>query len=74
MTGTGETRALWITGPEEAEICVTQIAPGPDECVIETLFSGISRGTERLVFQNRVPASEHQTMRAPFQEGDFPTP
>ena len=74
MTRQDTTRALWITGPEQAEICTTQVAPGADDCVIETLFSGISRGTERLVFENRVPASEHQTMRAPLQEGAFPFP
>jgi threonine dehydrogenase-like Zn-dependent dehydrogenase len=38
------------------------------------LWSGISRGTERLVFAGEVPASEHARMRAPLQEGDFPFP
>jgi threonine dehydrogenase-like Zn-dependent dehydrogenase len=42
--------------------------------VVRALFSGISRGTEALVFQGRVPASEHQRMRAPFQAGEFPAP
>ncbi|MDM7457986.1 MAG: zinc-binding alcohol dehydrogenase [Paracoccus sp. (in: a-proteobacteria)] len=37
-------------------------------------WSGISRGTERLVLSGRVPQSEHQRLRAPFQEGDFPFP
>ena len=41
---------------------------------MRALFSGISRGTEALVFQGRVPASEHQRMRAPFQAGAFPAP
>ena len=35
-------------------------------------YSGISRGTEALVFKGRVPRSEHERMRAPFQAGDFP--
>ena len=38
------------------------------------LVSGISRGTESLVFNGRVPRSEWQRMRCPFQEGDFPYP
>ena len=38
------------------------------------LWSGISRGTERLIFNGRVPPSEHQRMRCPGQEGDFPFP
>jgi threonine dehydrogenase-like Zn-dependent dehydrogenase len=41
---------------------------------VRTLYSGISRGTEALVFLGRVPASEHERMRAPFQAGEFPAP
>lgn len=41
---------------------------------MRTLYSGISRGTESLVFRGEVPTSQYQAMRAPFQEGDFPTP
>ena len=48
--------------------------PSADEVVVRTVYSGISRGTESLVFNGRVPASEHQRMRAPFQSGDFPGP
>ena len=44
------------------------------EVLVRTLFSGISRGTESLVFRGRVPASQYGTMRAPFQEGRFPGP
>ncbi|MBT2401119.1 zinc-binding alcohol dehydrogenase [Streptomyces sp. ISL-100] len=42
--------------------------------MVETLYSAVSRGTESLVFQGRVPASQYAAMRAPFQEGDFPGP
>ena len=41
---------------------------------MRTLYSGISRGTESLVFRGRVPPSEFERMRAPFQDGDFPAP
>lgn len=41
---------------------------------MRTLHSGISRGTEMLVFRGEVPSSEFDRMRAPFQEGDFPGP
>ncbi|HVZ07326.1 zinc-dependent alcohol dehydrogenase [Rhodopila sp.] len=41
---------------------------------VRTLFSGISRGTERLVLGGDVPASEWTRMRAPLQAGDFPFP
>ncbi len=74
MTQGDEPRALWITGPEQAELCAAPFAPGPGDCIVETLYSGISRGTEKLVFENRVPETEYRTMRAPFQEGDYPFP
>jgi len=38
------------------------------------LFSGVSRGTEALVFGGMVPPSEYERMRAPFQAGNFPAP
>ena len=41
---------------------------------MRTLRSGVSRGTEGLVFRGEVPQSEYDVMRAPFQEGDFPGP
>jgi threonine dehydrogenase-like Zn-dependent dehydrogenase len=48
--------------------------PGEGEVVVRTVHSGISRGTETLVFQGRVPQSQYAAMRAPFQEGEFPGP
>lgn len=41
---------------------------------MRALYSGISRGTEALVFGGRVPQSEWARMRAPFQVGEFPAP
>jgi len=34
----------------------------------------VSRGTETLVFRGGVPPAQYATMRAPFQEGEFPAP
>jgi threonine dehydrogenase-like Zn-dependent dehydrogenase len=42
--------------------------------MVRTLFSGISRGTERLILSGAVGASEYERMRAPLQEGAFPYP
>jgi threonine dehydrogenase-like Zn-dependent dehydrogenase len=42
--------------------------------VVRTVRSGVSRGTETLVFRGGVPLDQHARMRAPFQEGDFPGP
>lgn len=63
--------ALWCMAENRAEI-----RPGAEGqgVLVETLFTGISRGTERVVSLGGVPASEHARMRAPFQEGDFPFP
>jgi threonine dehydrogenase-like Zn-dependent dehydrogenase len=41
---------------------------------VRSLHSGVSRGTELLVYRGEVPASEFERMRAPFQAGDFPAP
>ena len=49
-------------------------SPAPDEVLVRTLYSGVSRGTETLVFRGGVPESQYAAMRAPFQEGDFPAP
>ena len=48
--------------------------PSEGEVLVQALYSGISRGTESLVFNGRVPESEWGRMRAPFQAGDFPAP
>jgi 2-desacetyl-2-hydroxyethyl bacteriochlorophyllide A dehydrogenase len=68
-------RAFWISKPGFGELRPESlVAPGPDEVEIETCYSGISRGTEALVFNGKVPVSEFKRMRAPFQEGEFPAP
>ena len=68
-------RAFWTVAPGCGEIRETRLQPpGPDEVRVRTLVSGISRGTESLVFQGRVPPSQWSAMRCPFQEGDFPGP
>lgn len=70
-----DARAFWVTAPGKGEIRGEELRhPAGGEVVVRALFSGISRGTEALVFGGRVPASEWHRMRAPFQEGDFPAP
>ncbi len=75
MSRAAQTRAFWVVEPGRGEIRPERLDnPSADEIVVRTLYSGISRGTEALVFQGRVPATEYQRMRAPFQSGDFPAP
>ena len=67
--------SLWYSGAGRAEIREEPLAePRPGEARVRTLYSAISRGTERLVFAGRVPPSEYQRMRAPFMAGAFPFP
>jgi len=77
-TGSGggdEALAFWTCPPGRGEIRPERLpAPGPDDVVVTTLRSGISRGTETLVMRGRVPPSQYAAMRAPFQDGDFPGP
>ncbi|MFJ9870931.1 zinc-binding alcohol dehydrogenase [Streptomyces sp. NPDC101165] len=68
-------RAFWLRSPGHGEIRdVTLTEPAEGEVLVRTLYSGVSRGTETLVFRGGVPESQHAVMRAPFQEGDFPGP
>lgn len=68
-------RAFWVSLPGQGEIRdEALLGPAADHVLVETLYSGISRGTETLVFRGRVPPSEYARMRAPFQSGDFPAP
>jgi len=68
-------RALWYVAPGVAELReATLPAPEPGEVLVRALYSGISRGTERLVFEGRLPESEWTRMRLPAQEGEFPFP
>ena len=67
--------AFWLRAPGCGEIRpVTLPEPGRDDVVVRTLRSGVSRGTETLVFRGGVPPGQYAAMRAPFQEGDFPGP
>src|SRR6185437_9369149 len=67
--------AFWLRAPGHGEIRpVTLPEPGRGDVVVRTVRSGVSRGTETLVFRGGVPPSQYAAMRAPFQEGDFPGP
>ena len=70
-----EARAFWIAEPGRGEIRRERLpSPSSDDVIVRARFSGVSRGTESIVFQGRVPPSEFARMRAPFQAGEFPGP
>jgi threonine dehydrogenase-like Zn-dependent dehydrogenase len=67
--------AFWIFGTGQGALRSEPVKePEHGEILIEALASAVSRGTETLVFQGRVPPSQHDRMRAPFQEGNFTFP
>jgi len=68
-------RALWYVKPGVVELRTSPLPPpAPDLAQVRALYSGVSRGTERLVMGGLVPEHEHERMRAPLQEGNFPFP
>jgi 2-desacetyl-2-hydroxyethyl bacteriochlorophyllide A dehydrogenase len=68
-------RALWTTAPGRAELREEDLpVPGPEQALVRTIASGISRGTERLVFFGRVPESQWAVMACPLMAGSFPFP
>jgi threonine dehydrogenase-like Zn-dependent dehydrogenase len=68
-------RAYRVLEPGHGALVEVELPePGPDDVVVATRHSAISRGTELLVFRGGVPASQHAIMRAPFQSGEFPGP
>ncbi|MGL5362371.1 MAG: zinc-dependent alcohol dehydrogenase [Bosea sp. (in: a-proteobacteria)] len=75
MTRSTSNLALWYVRAGECALNEAALpVPGPDDCVFRMRWSGISRGTERLIFKGRVPPSEQTRMRCPGQEGEFPFP
>jgi hypothetical protein len=72
---TVEARAFWVAEPGLGEIRADALPPRQlGDVLVRALYSGISRGTEALVFTGHVPPSEWHRMRAPFQSGSFPAP
>ena len=70
-----DAQAFWVVEPGRGEIrSVPLPSPWPADVLVRTLHSGVSRGTETIVFRGAVPADQHTVMRAPHQEGDFPGP
>lgn len=68
-------RAFWIVEPGTGILREDELSPpGPGEVLVRTLASGVSRGTEALVFAGRVPPNQYEAMRAPLMGGTFPFP
>lgn len=74
-SASAQATGLWYVAPRECALNAEPLPPlSAGDCLVHTLWSGVSRGTERLVCEGRVPEGEYGRMRAPFQTGDFPFP
>lgn len=70
-----QARAFWTVAPATGELRAETLPPrAPDQVLVRARASGISRGTERLVFSGRVPETQWSAMRCPLQGGAFPFP
>jgi riboflavin-specific deaminase-like protein len=67
--------SLWHVGSRVSAMHTARLrCPPADWCEIETRFSAVSPGTERLVASGRVPAELSESMRCAYMEGSFPYP
>lgn len=67
--------AYWTTSPGHGELLPADLPPVEHgQALVRTLYSGISRGTETLVHDGRIPPEVASIMEAPFQEGTFGGP
>ena len=68
--------ALWYVGGGRCELrrATAAGALGDGEVLVVATHGAVSRGTESLVLQGLVPASEHERMRCPHMDGHFDFP
>ena len=61
-----DARAFWVRSPGVGEIrSMILPEPAPDQVLVRTLYTGISRGTEVLVFRGNVPIGPLTSSRLP---------
>lgn len=67
--------ALWYETKQKLTFRTELLCPVTErDVLLKCLWSGVSRGTERLVFEGSVPTSEWDRMRCPHQRGTFGFP
>lgn len=75
MSNQQTARQFRVLAPGQAEIVRVDLpARQAGEVLVRARYTGISRGTEALVFNGEVPPSQHEALRGPFQQGDYPGP
>ena len=68
--------SLWIDKKKHAKINFEEInyKVNSKTVLVKTIYSGISKGTEKLVSSKSVSKNQFQLMKAPFQSGSFNLP
>ncbi|HSA96429.1 MAG TPA: dehydrogenase [Acidobacteriota bacterium] len=68
-------QAFWLTAKGRGVVRQEAVPdPAPDWCLVRTMYSAVSPGTERLVASGRVPTAIREEMRCPYMGGRFPFP
>ncbi|KAH8051591.1 L-threonine 3-dehydrogenase [Aureococcus anophagefferens] len=70
-----ESTALWYVGGRACELRTRPLPePGANQVLVVATHGAVSRGTETLVLEGLVPASESERMRCPHMDGAFSFP
>lgn len=68
-------KSFWHLNHKVSEIISdTFHSPNLDDIVVESLYSSISLGTEKIVAQGKVPKSLYKKMVVPYMKGSFDFP
>ncbi len=62
-------QSFWVSKKKVVSKELLDTSMEKDEILVKTLYSGISYGTEKIVFDGQVPKNQFSFMRAPHQEG-----
>jgi hypothetical protein len=75
MSNSSQIYSYWVVSPSQGQIRDTpMMSLSKDTLSLETLFTGISPGTERLVGMGKVPEECWEKMRCLYMEGSFDFP
>ena len=71
-----ETYSLWLKNKNKPIIKkkILSYKKNSKTVLVKTLYSGISKGTERLVASGNISKDQFDIMKSPFQEGSFSFP
>ena len=71
-----ETYSLWLKSENKPFIKkkILSYKKNSKTVLVKTLYSGISKGTERLVASGNISKDQFDIMKSPFQEGSFSFP